>query len=58
MTIPPYSFLFCVFIYFLSKILINSVTRNKVAWNESLSPVKHNNIIQGKILLLFQILNE
>ena len=39
--------------HFLSKILINCVTRNKVARNERLSAVKHNNIIQDKILLWF-----
>ena len=46
------------FYIFLSKLLINCVTRNKVARNERLSPVKHNYIIQGKILLCFPILNE
>ena len=57
MALPTYIFLFA-FLHFLSKILIYCVTRNQVAWNERLSPVKHTNNIQDKTLLRFQILNE
>ena len=57
MALPTYIF-YLRFYIFLSKILIYCVTRNQVAWNERLSPVKHNNNIQDKTLLRFQILNE
>ena len=50
--------LYFVFLHFFIKNTLNCVTKYKVARNERLSPVKHKNIIQGKILLWFQILNE
>ena len=37
------------FLHFVIKILINCVTRNKVAPKEHFSSVKHNNVILGKI---------
>ena len=40
------------FFYFF--FLINCNARNKVAQDERLSPVKHNNIIQGKIYYGFK----
>ena len=59
MAFSKYSFLFYFFtFFFFYKKPINCVTRNKMALNEGLCPVNHNNIIQGKILFWFQILNE
>ena len=43
MVLPTYFTLFYIFIK-----NINCVTRNKVALNERIGPVKHINIIQGK----------
>ena len=43
------AFYFALFYIFSSLILINCVRGNKLTQNESLSPVKHNDTIQGKM---------
>ena len=48
----------CFLWYFTLSEIVYCATRNKVPHNLCMRPVKHFNIIQGKILLLFQMLNK
>ena len=50
MALPTYIYLFAFYVFI--KNIIYCVTRNKVAWNERLSPVKHKNIIQDKKIIM------